>query len=294
MREYTKVSPQLWIGKTGKELRGDLVTQVTRDYLLTGPSAHGLGMYYLPIPTASHETGIPSKGLAKALARLSELEFCLYDLPTEWIFIMNMARFQFGDRIEPLDNRVKWIKSQLESLRISPFFDHFLDLYRTRFHLQDVEPSGRASVVLVKDKSLSLSQIDQSQSLILDPDPEKPSTDQAELLARLWNEVAPDLSPARLPLGKEVRGHARTRLKELPLESWRPIFERANRSPFLRGEVKKWHVTFSWAMEQSDFAEKVLEGRWDASTKFPNGNGSAPLPLTVEERLDLRQRSATS
>jgi len=212
MREHSKITPQLWIGRTGKALRGDLVSQVTRDYILTCPGANALGMYYMPIPTASHETGIPSKGVAKALQRLSEAEFCAYDLVSEWIFIFKMALFQIGEKLEPNDNRVKWIKNQLESLRSSPFFNNFLDLYRDRFHLQDVTPSKGASKSLQRDQSLSLSH---DQSLIL-PDPEEecegktfdalwklyPRKDGKQPAREAWRKLSPkerELAMADIP-----------------------------------------------------------------------------------------------
>jgi hypothetical protein len=87
---------------------------------------------------------------------------------------------------------------------------------------------------------------------------------QPEDLARLWNEAAPNLSPAQLPLGAEVRKHAAARLRARSIDVWQRIFTQADQSPFLRGESTDFHATFGWAMERKAFADKVLEGRYDA------------------------------
>lgn len=142
MRDFAKVAPQFWIGKTAKEIRRfGRDCQVVAMYLITCPSASALGLYYLPIPTLSHETGIPAQGALKALQRLSEAGFCHYDPAAEWVFVPKMARFQIGGRLELKDNRVKWIRRELEAFGKSPFLNDFLKLYRDDFHLQDVSPS---------------------------------------------------------------------------------------------------------------------------------------------------------
>lgn len=240
-------------------------------YVISCPTSNALGLYYLPLPTLCHEVSISKEGALKGLRSLSEALFCEYDAASEWIWVPKMARFQIGESLEPNDNRVKWIKKELEPLRKSPFFNDFLDQYREAFHLEDISPSQAPSKSLRRDNAPVLVP-DLDQSLALVPDPEGRRVDQAEALARLWNEVAPDLSPAQIPLGAEVRKDVRKKLKAEPsLEKWREIFERANRSPLLKGEKGDFHATFSWAMEKSNFAEKVLDGSWDASTKFSNG-----------------------
>ena len=292
MREYARVDPEFWIGNTGRKIRQlGRDAQVLAVYLISAPSAVAMGLYYLPLVVISHDTGISLKGASKALRRLSEAGFCSYDVDSEWVFVPNMARFQIGAKLEPGDKRVTWLKRELESRRKSPFFNDFLALYREPYHLQDLSPLEGPSKPVRRGDAPALPL---DQSLILTP--EKPSTDQPELLARLWNEAAPDLSPAQIPLGSEVRKHVQARLKKEPsLEKWRAIFERANQSAFLRGEIGKWHVTFSWAMENAGFAEKVLEGRWDESTKFSeNHNGKADRPETTLEIASRRLKEVSN
>ena len=66
MREYSKVSPQFWFGQTGKALRKKgPEALVVGMYLMTAPNANMLGLYYLPIVTIAHETGLGFEGASK-------------------------------------------------------------------------------------------------------------------------------------------------------------------------------------------------------------------------------------
>ena len=77
MREYARVYPSFWIGKTGKQLRKcGLESQIVAMYVLTCPHANMIGLYYLPIPYISYDTGIPLQGACKALARPYEAMQC--------------------------------------------------------------------------------------------------------------------------------------------------------------------------------------------------------------------------
>ena len=59
MRDYAKVSPQFWIGKTGKAIKkaGPEATIVAL-YLMTCPHANMIGLYYVPLMYIAHETGL--------------------------------------------------------------------------------------------------------------------------------------------------------------------------------------------------------------------------------------------
>lgn len=92
------------------------------------------------VPTISHETGISPQGALKALRSLSEAGFCRYDAPSEWIFVPSMARFQIGERLEPKDNRIKWIRRELETLVKAPFLQQFPESLPRRLSPQRRKP----------------------------------------------------------------------------------------------------------------------------------------------------------
>jgi hypothetical protein len=95
-------------------------------------------LYYLPFPTFCHETGSPFEGASKGLRDLAEIGFAYYDMPTESVWVPEMARIQIGNSLLDNDKRIKGIKKDLEKSRMSPFFNEFLDKYMESFHLHDV------------------------------------------------------------------------------------------------------------------------------------------------------------
>ena len=50
MRDYGKISPQFWTGKTGKAIKaGGPESVVIAVYLMSSPHSNMIGMYYLPM-----------------------------------------------------------------------------------------------------------------------------------------------------------------------------------------------------------------------------------------------------
>jgi len=146
MRNYSKVAPTFWTGATGRAIRkkGQDAT-VLALYLITNPHANMYGLYYLPLSLIAHETGIPLEGASKGLRSLFEEAFCLYDEVSEWVFVVEMAKYQIldGTSLKPHDHRVKGINKDYESFPNNPFLRDFYDRYKDDFHLKkprDMKP----------------------------------------------------------------------------------------------------------------------------------------------------------
>lgn len=129
------VSPKFWIGETGKALRGDPNAQLLALYLMTCPHANMIGVFHCPLLYMAHETGIPSEGASKALARLCEGGFCSYDEPTETVFVHRMAAFQVGESLKAEDNRVKSVVKEWQNIAPRGLQDAFFAIYSIAFHL---------------------------------------------------------------------------------------------------------------------------------------------------------------
>ena len=135
MRDYGKVSPQFWVGKTGKALRGDMPAQLLSLYLMTSPHANMIGIYYCPIEYMAKETGLSMEGASKALQRLIDADFCTYEADDELIFVHAFAEHQIGESLKPTDLRVKGIISELEKVPKGQCWRGFRARYAVPYNL---------------------------------------------------------------------------------------------------------------------------------------------------------------
>lgn len=141
MREYGSVSPQFWIGKTGKQLRGNAESQVLALYLMTSPHANMIGVFHCPVMYMAHETGLGLEGASKALASLVEAGFCLYDDESETVFVIRMAAHQVGENLKADDNKVKGVQKEVAKITVASLKKAFVDEYAVSFHLIVEAPS---------------------------------------------------------------------------------------------------------------------------------------------------------
>ena len=135
MRDYGKLSPAFWIGRTGRVLRGDPEAQLVAAYLVTAPASTMLGIYYCPIATIANDIGLSLDGASKALRRVCEADFCSYDEEAEWVWVHEMARFQIDAALAPKDKRVVGIARDFEKLPESPLKQGFHERYHFAFRL---------------------------------------------------------------------------------------------------------------------------------------------------------------
>ena len=145
MRDYGIVSPRFWIGATGKELRKHPYAQRVALYLMSAPSSEMTGVYYCPVTSILFEVGspfdAPSKGLQEqidavkeALSILSDLDFCLYDFESEYVFVKEMARWQIAESLKPSDKRVIAVRKAVASMPLA-FQRAFVERYNVDFCL---------------------------------------------------------------------------------------------------------------------------------------------------------------
>lgn len=142
-RDYAKVAPQFWTGRTGRMLRQDgPEVQLAALYLLTSPHANALGLYYIPLPLLAHESGMPLARATEALAKLCDRGFCAYDAESETVWVHEMARYQLGESMKASDNLCKWVRGLFDSLPNTPLRKDFLCRYGAAYHLpQEVRES---------------------------------------------------------------------------------------------------------------------------------------------------------
>ena len=141
MRDYGKVSPQFWVGRTGKSLRGNANAQIVALYLMTSPHANMIGVYYCPLAYISNETGLSLDAITKALEALTD--FCTIDSELEYVFVHQFASNQIGEQLKPDDKRVKGIINELAKLPESECKKAFIKHYQTAFYLSPLEEPNK-------------------------------------------------------------------------------------------------------------------------------------------------------
>jgi hypothetical protein len=144
MRDYGVVSPKFWIGETGKALRGQPEAQIVALYLMTCPHANMIGVFHCPPVYIAHDTGITLEGASKALARLSEGEFCTFDEASDTVFVHRMAAYQVGDALKADDNRVKSVLKEWQKISSPRLKAAFLAIYSVAFHLPQGPKAARS------------------------------------------------------------------------------------------------------------------------------------------------------
>jgi hypothetical protein len=145
MRDYGKVSPLFWTGKTGKALRKEPEALIAALYLMTSPHSNMIGIYTLPILYMAHETGMTIKGASEALRRLAELDFCTYDHDAEIVFVHEMAKYQIAEQLSPADKQVIGVRNELAKVSVHSMATAFFDRYKEAFHLTETKGDARPS-----------------------------------------------------------------------------------------------------------------------------------------------------
>lgn len=136
MREYAKVGPQFWNGRTGKALKAKgTEALIVGMYLMTCQHANMLGLYFLNRTYIAVDTGLTLEGATKGLRWACEAGFCHYDEDSEVVWVTEMAFYQVGDQLEPRDNRCKGVQREYDALPENPFLSAFYDRYGKVFHM---------------------------------------------------------------------------------------------------------------------------------------------------------------
>ena len=162
MRDYGKVSPQFWIGKTGKALRRQGPdAQLVALYLMTCPHANMLGLYYVPKMYIAHETGLGPEAAAQGLAGCIAAGFCAYDETSEMVWVGEMAKYQIAESLKEKDLRSKGVQNEYDSLPENPYLDAFYDKYGAAFCM--ASPRDPSSSVEAPVKPLASQEQEQEQ-----------------------------------------------------------------------------------------------------------------------------------
>jgi hypothetical protein len=280
MRDYGKVSPRFWTGKTGKSLRGDCETQLVALYLMTSPHANMIGVFHCPVMYMAHETGLTIEGASKGLRRLQEAGFCTFDEDEEMVWVHEMAAHQIGERLSPRDKQVIGIRRQFVQIPEGQIRRGFRARYAADYHL-DVpadfdQPEQGASKGDSKPHRSQEQEQEQEQDSkptpdgvgVAGPEPADPCPHQQIIDA--YHEVLPNCTPVKVwteQRRKLLRQRWRESEKRQRIEWWRKFFAYVGESKFLTGrshaatDRDPFVADLEWLLKPQNFA-KVIEGKY--------------------------------
>lgn len=279
-RDYAKLSPRFWTGHTGRQIRAaGAEVQVVALYLIASPAANMIGLYYLPLPTLCHETGVSPERASKALEIFSELGFAFYDHAEEVVWVPEMARHQVAESLKVTDKQVPSVEKEAGKYRKSRFYAAFLEKYAGPFSLKNPPPPEA-----LRSPSEAPSKVLRSQEQEQEQDHEQ---EQEQDLAPSAGASAPP-SPVVATLPCVGKGPSEYGVTEEQVADWQEAFPGID----VLVEVRKAHA---W-LEANPTRRKTHRGcpaflvRWlgreqDKASKRPDGTPhrvtSAAAPATA-------------
>lgn len=133
---YASIKDSIFTGPTGRELRRHPPeVRELQFYLCAGPLRDPFGLFIVEPEIAAAHLGRSAAMITKSLEILRELEFCVYDAPSQYVWVLEMAHHQFQTPLKLTDNRClqaqRWYTAMPRNPYLGPWFDRYVD----DFHL---------------------------------------------------------------------------------------------------------------------------------------------------------------
>ena len=302
MRTFSTIRSQFWSGPTGKAITiAGKDTRILATYLLTCEHANMLGLYRLPQLYVAEETGLKRKEVTAAFENLKAIGFAYYDERAEFVWVVEMARFQLGllpgEPVKDGDKRRHAVSKMYKQLPTNPFLGAFYDRYsetliltlRRDFLLETkplTSPIHGASMPHARDYDPVPDPVPDRKEITREtktsPSPSTPLS--PEEIQQRWNTI-PGVKPCKA-LGTTIRKSVWARLKDYPdLSWWDGLFQRIQASDFLCGRTKgqqgPFHASLDWVLGPINL-DKILAGNFDPLSSIANGRS-----LNQQERIPL-------
>lgn len=135
MRDFVKLSPVFWSGKTGRELRKlGTDAQLMALYLISNAHVNYVGLYRLPAAYIAVDMGWTADRVAAALAAVESVGFAKYDAEREYVWVINAGAHQIGE-LKINDKYVKAVEKEFLRMPACELTAGFYDKYSAAFHL---------------------------------------------------------------------------------------------------------------------------------------------------------------
>lgn len=135
MRDFVKLSPVFWSGKTGRELRKHGPdAQLMALYLISNAHVNYLGLYRLPTAYIAVDLDWTADRVAAAMKAVEEVGFAQYDAEREYCWVINAGKHQVGE-LKTNDKYVKAVEKEFLRMPACKLTAGFYEKYREAFHL---------------------------------------------------------------------------------------------------------------------------------------------------------------
>jgi hypothetical protein len=138
---YGVLHAGFWDGPTGRLIakHGGPAGQLVAVYLMENKDANMIGLYQVRLPVIRDAIGtLTMRAVVKGLSALGTARFADYDLGTDYVWVLEMAKFRLGLDRKPLkkdDNRVTHAINLYDRAKPNPFLAPFFKRYREDLHL---------------------------------------------------------------------------------------------------------------------------------------------------------------
>lgn len=248
-------------------------------------------------PLEGHQRDL--EGVKRALLALQALGFCYYDFESEYVFVIEMARWQIAPKLKPSDNRSKGLRKTVENMP-NPMRARFIERYNKDFSLgfdEGIEEKSASPLEAPSEPLRSQEQEqEQEQDINKNLSDERFSSD-SPALALDGESDAPKRAPG-IPMQKIVetynaklgstlgvcrqlnaqrKGNLRQRWADISrivessdpkevLEGFAAFYDKIGRSNFLMGRAADFKATFDWIHNSTNFL-KIYEGNYENGRK---------------------------
>jgi hypothetical protein len=135
MLTYSRLYPDFWNSSVSAL---DDSAQALAAYLMSNQGANPFGLYYKPLELMARERQRTQEQLRASLAELSRIDYCRFDEPTGWVWVMKMAEWQFKPLPLKANNlAIRGARRWYSNMPRNPFLGLWWDRYNDAFHLAD-------------------------------------------------------------------------------------------------------------------------------------------------------------
>lgn len=141
MSAATLIHDAIWTGATGRALREHEFARTMMFYLLTCPEKNPYGLFAIEMAVLGVRIAGTERDFARAMTFLEQLGFCRWDTASGWVWVIEMAHYQFQTPLKPNDYRNLSVKKWYRTAPANPFIGEWFDRYEQDFHLS-AEPQA--------------------------------------------------------------------------------------------------------------------------------------------------------